>query len=213
MKRAFDILFSTFGLIISAPIFAVVSALIKLDSRGPAFCQQGRIGKDGRIFRVIKFRTMVENASQVGPKLTAKNDPRITVVGQILRWLKIDELPQLLNVLKGDMSVIGPRPEIPEIVDLYTEEQRKVLSVRPGMLGPSQIIGRNELDKYPDDVDVEPYYIEHILPEKLSTDLEYVKHATLLNDIKYLLHGLDISFFVDVVINIIIQAKIFLQEV
>lgn len=207
MKRAFDILFSIFGLIISAPIFAVVSALVRVDSKGPTFFLQQRVGKGGKTFRVIKFRTMVENASQVGAKLTARNDPRITVIGQILRWLKIDELPQLLNVLKGDMSVIGPRPEIPEIVDLYTEEQREVLSVRPGMLGPSQIIGRNELEKYPDDVDVEPYYIEHILPEKLSTDLEYVKEATFLNDIKYLFHGVKETIVGSVKVKYLVESR------
>lgn len=190
MKRIFDILFSIFGLVLSTPLLLVVSVLIKLNSSGSIFFIQNRVGQGGKTFRVIKFRTMVENACRLGPKLTAKNDPRIRKIGQVLRWSKLDELPQLINVLKGEMSIIGPRPEIPEIVELYTEEQRKVLSVKPGMLGPSQIIGMDESGKYPDDVDVEAYYTEHILPEKLATDLEYVKHTNFVADIRYLTLGL-----------------------
>jgi FlaA1/EpsC-like NDP-sugar epimerase len=150
---------------------------------------------------------MVANAERFGPRLTAKNDARITVVGQLLRWLKIDEVPQLVNVLKGDMSIIGPRPEVPDIVDLYDDEQRKALSVRPGMLGPSQITGRDELDKYPDDVDVEPYYIEHILPEKLATDLMYVENASFLNDIKYLFSGVKETVIGSVKIKHIVESR------
>jgi len=207
MKRAFDILFSIFGLLLSTPIFLVASILIKTDSRGPVFFIQERVGRGGKIFKVIKFRTMVEKASKVGPKLTAKNDPRITAVGQILRWLKIDEIPQLINVLKREMSIIGPRPEIPEIVKVYTKEQRKVLSVRPGMLGPSQIVGRDELEKYPDDVDVEAYYIEHILPEKLATDIEYVKSASFVTDIRYLFHGLTETVIGSVKVKYIVESR------
>jgi FlaA1/EpsC-like NDP-sugar epimerase/lipopolysaccharide/colanic/teichoic acid biosynthesis glycosyltransferase len=207
MKRAFDILFSVFGLIVGAPIFLLVSILIKIDSQGRVFFLQHRVGKHGKIFRVIKFRTMVKNAAEVGPRLTAKNDPRITVIGQILRWLKIDELPQLLNVLRGQMSIIGPRPEIPSIVDLYTAKQRDVLSVKPGMLGPSQIVGRDELEKYPDDVDVEAYYIEHILPEKLATDLEYVKNASFLNDIRYLFRGLHKTLIGSIKVKYIVESR------
>ncbi len=207
MKRLFDILFSIFGLIVSAPVCIVAAVLIKVDSRGPVFFHQDRVGKDGKIFRVIKYRTMVHNPSKVGPKLTARNDPRVTPIGQILRWLKIDEFPQLLNVLRGEMSIIGPRPEIPTIVDLYTEGQRKVLSVKPGMLGPSQILGRDELEKYPDDVDVEGYYIEHILPEKLAIDLEYVEKASLIGDIKYLFYGLKETLIGSVKVKYLVESR------
>ena len=207
MKRLFDILFSIVALLLSAPIFLVVSLLIRADSRGPVFFVHDRVGRGGGLFKVIKFRTMVEYAAQFGPRLTAKNDPRITPLGQILRWLKIDEVPQLINVLKGEMSIIGPRPEIPSIVDLYSEEQRGVLSVRPGMLGPSQIIGRDELDKYPDDVDVEPYYVEHILPEKLATDLEYVKNASFVTDVLYLFRGLRETVVGSIKVKYILESR------
>jgi FlaA1/EpsC-like NDP-sugar epimerase/lipopolysaccharide/colanic/teichoic acid biosynthesis glycosyltransferase len=207
MKRFFDILFSIVALLLSAPIFLVVSLLIKADSKGPVFFIQDRVGRGGELFQVIKFRTMVEYAAQFGPKLTAKNDPRITAMGQILRWLKIDELPQLLNVLRGEMSIIGPRPEIPSIVALYREEQRGVLSVRPGMLGPSQIVGRDELEKYPDDVDVESYYVEHILPEKLATDLEYVQNASFVTDILYLFRGLQETIAGSIKVKYILESR------
>ena len=191
LKRIFDISFASFALVVSSPILLIVSVLIKLTSKGPVLFRQERVGKDGKLFKIYKFRTMVENAEKMGPKITAKDDPRITSLGRILRLLKVDELPQLLNVIKGDMSLVGPRPEVPHIVQLYTEEQRKVLSVRPGIVGPSQILGRNEMEKFPDDLeDIEKYYVEHILPEKLSMDLEYVEKARFLTDLRYLLKGI-----------------------
>jgi hypothetical protein len=134
---------------------------------------------------------MVDGAYKMGSRLTTKRDPRVTSVGQILRWFKIDELPQLFNVLIGDMSLIGPRPEDPHFVKFYTEAQRRVLSVRPGMVGLSQILGRDELESYPEGLkDTEAYYVRHILPDKLERDLEYVARASLWLDLSLLARGI-----------------------
>ncbi|GIW39881.1 MAG: hypothetical protein KatS3mg076_0458 [Candidatus Binatia bacterium] len=190
-KRVFDVLVAAVGLVLLLPLFLLVALLIKLDSRGPVFFRQKRVGRDGKLFEIYKFRTMVDGAYRMGSRLTAKRDPRVTRVGQVLRWFKIDELPQLINVVRGEMSLIGPRPEDPYFVQFYTPRQRKVLSVRPGIVGPSQIEGRDELESYPEGiVDTERYYIENILPEKLERDLRYVEEATFFGDLKLLLRGL-----------------------
>jgi lipopolysaccharide/colanic/teichoic acid biosynthesis glycosyltransferase/nucleoside-diphosphate-sugar epimerase len=188
-KRVCDVVVSSIALLGTWPVFLVVALLIKLDSRGPVFFRQVRIGRDGKPFQIFKFRTMVDNAYSLGPRLTQKRDPRITRVGLLLRWLKLDEIPQLLNVFIGDMTLVGPRPEDPHFVSLYTAEQRKVLSVRPGIVGPSQILGRDELEMYPEGADTETYYVEHILPQKLATDLAYVRRASLAYDLGLLVRG------------------------
>lgn len=196
LKRIFDFVLSLTGLLLLWPIFLIVALLIKIDSKGPVFFKQKRVGKDGKLFKVYKFRTMVANAPLIGSKLTRKNDTRITKIGHILRWLKIDELPQLINVLTGKMSFIGPRPEIPSVVEFYSLKERKVLSVKPGIIGPTQILHRNELEKYPDDVeDTQDYYLKNILPEKLAIDLEYIDRKGLLKDIGYLVKGILITIF------------------
>ena len=163
-------------------------------SKGSIFFKQERVGKGGRHFKIIKFRTMIPNAHLKG-NISIGRDPRVTRLGYILRVTKLDELPQLINVLKGDMSIIGPRPEIPEIVQkYYTEEQKEVLSVRPGLIGPAQIIGRNESEMLPEDIDdAQEYYIKYILPDKLKIDLEYVKNVRFLNDIKLFLKGIFVT--------------------
>jgi lipopolysaccharide/colanic/teichoic acid biosynthesis glycosyltransferase len=191
MKRLLDIVVAAVGLILLLPFLVLVAILVKLDSPGPVFFRQVRIGLNGRPFRIFKFRTMIDGAYQMGSRLTTKRDPRVTGIGQILRWFKIDELPQLLNVLIGEMSLIGPRPEDPHFVNAYAEAQRRVLSVRPGMVGPSQILGRDELESYPEGLkDTEAYYVEHILPDKLARDLEYVERATLWLDLSLLARGI-----------------------
>ncbi len=196
IKRTCDIVLSALGLAVLSPLLLLLAVLVKLDSRGPVFFRQRRIGKDGHPFWIVKFRTMVDNAYTLGSRLTHKHDPRITRVGQVLRWLKLDELPQLWNVLKGDMSLVGPRPEDPHFVHMYTPEQRAVLSVRPGVVGPNQILGRNEIEKYPDDcIDTERYYVEHIMPEKLATDLEYVRTCGFLGDLRLIAAGLGATLF------------------
>jgi len=191
MKRLVDFALSVLGVLFLLPLMALVATLIKLDSVGPVFFRQRRVGLNGQLFDIYKFRTMVDGAYQMGSRLTIKRDPRVTRIGQILRWFKIDELPQLLNVLKGEMSLIGPRPEDPYFVKFYTAAQRAVLSTPPGIVGPSQILGRDELESYPEGLkDTERYYVEHILPEKLERDLEYVRNASFAGDIRLLVHGL-----------------------
>lgn len=192
-KRISDVVLAGLGLLLTWPVFLVIALLIKLDSRGPVFFRQERIGKDGGPFRIFKFRTMVNDAYRLGPKLTQKRDPRVTRIGQLLRWLKLDELPQLLNVLRGDMGLVGPRPEDPHFVRLYTPGQRAVLAIRPGIVGPSQILGRDELELYPEGVDTEQYYVSHILPAKLETDLEYVRRASLWHDLTLLIRGITVT--------------------
>jgi lipopolysaccharide/colanic/teichoic acid biosynthesis glycosyltransferase len=191
LKRAVDLLIAAVGLLVLLPFLLVVAVLIKIDTTGPVFFRQTRLGLRGKTFRIFKFRSMVSGAHKMGSRLTTKRDPRVTRVGQILRWFKIDELPQLINVLFGEMSLIGPRPEDPYFVRFYSEAQRRVLSVRPGMVGPSQILGRDELESYPEGLkDTEAYYAQHILPEKLGRDLAYVERATFSGDMALLARGI-----------------------
>lgn len=189
-KRAVDICVSLVGLVLLAPLFVVLGVLIRLDSPGPVFFRQRRVGCGGRLFEIYKFRTMVHGAYNMGSRLTVKRDPRITRLGKFLRWSKLDELPQLINVLRGEMSLVGPRPEDPYFVSHYSAEEREVLSVPPGIFGPSQIHGRDETEEYPDGLkDTESYYIRHIMPAKLARDLSYVRSQTFWGDMKFLLGG------------------------
>jgi len=183
-KRAFDISCALIGLIILSPIFLICAILAKFQSPGPAFYRAKRIGRLGRIFLMYKFRTMVVNAESMGTSLTTYKDPRITKIGNFLRRIKLDELPQILNVLKGDMSIIGPRPEAPVYVKYYTEEQRHALSVRPGVTGPAQLENRNEELKLKGQLDPEQYYITQLLPEKLKIDLNYIENRSFILDLK-----------------------------
>ncbi|NLP11836.1 sugar transferase, partial [bacterium] len=181
IKRAFDLIVSIAACIVTLPLWLFIAVGVKLSSAGPVLFRQQRVGRFGRPFTLYKFRSMRTASVQPGPCISTSNDPRITRFGQYLRASKMDELPQLINVIKGDMSLVGPRPEVPEIVKLYTPEQAKVLSVRPGLVGPAQIIGRSESSMFPKDVkDPVAYYIKHILPDKLVIDLEYSKQARLL---------------------------------
>jgi lipopolysaccharide/colanic/teichoic acid biosynthesis glycosyltransferase len=189
-KQCVDFVLVLIGVVCLLPVFAVTAILIKLDSPGPVFFRQKRAGLHGRLFEIFKFRTMVDGAYLMGSRLTTKRDPRITRLGKLLRWSKVDELPQLLNVLRGDMSLIGPRPEDPYFVKFYSPVQRQVLLARPGIVGPSQILGRDEVEDYPDGLrDTERYYVEHILPQKLQRDLEYVQTATFWSDLWLLVRG------------------------
>lgn len=189
-KRASDFVISAIAMLLLSPLFGLIALLIKLDSKGPVFFRQERAGEDGKPFRIYKFRTMIVGAYRSGARLTVKRDPRITSVGQVLRWTKLDELPQLINVLVGDMSLVGPRPEDPYFVNFYSGEQRVVLSVKPGIIGPSQIEGRDEVEKYPDGCEnVEEFYIQHILPEKLARDVEYARTASFTADMGLLIGG------------------------
>ncbi|OGW40850.1 MAG: hypothetical protein A2Y97_13875, partial [Nitrospirae bacterium RBG_13_39_12] len=189
LKLAFDICLSFLGLLLLLPFFVVIAILIKFDSRGPIFFKHTRIGKNGKPFKMYKFRTMIETKTFIGPSLSPENDPRVTSLGGILRRFKINELPQLINVLKGDMSFVGPRPEVQEFVDLYSNEEKKVLSVRPGIVGPNQIFMRNEEELYPLGVDVREHYIKYIMPQKLRIDLNYINSRSFLIDLKYIFQG------------------------
>ena len=187
LKRTFDLFVAVISTFFALPLLLFISLGIKLSSRGPVLFKQTRIGRFGKSFVIYKFRSMHANPVQTGPCISAPYDPRETRFGHYLRLSKLDELPQLLNILKGDMSLVGPRPEVPEIVARYSAEQREVLNVRPGLIGPAQIIGRNEEDMFPKDVkDPVAYYLKNILPDKLRIDAEYAKHSRLLTDMQLL---------------------------
>ncbi len=180
-KRIFDIVASLGGLIVLSPLFFALTLAIRFSSPGPVFYRAKRIGKDGKVFTLYKFRSMVINADKIGPAVTGAADRRITPVGRILRRTKLDELPQLLNVLRGDMSLVGPRPEAPNYVALYTPQQREVLSAKPGITSPASVQYRNEEAILTGD-EWEKHYIERVMPEKLAIDLTYVKNPTLRKD-------------------------------
>lgn len=183
MKRIFDFVVSLVGLLIVTPVFLVIAILNLVDSKGGVFYRQVRVGKDNKDFRIFKFRTMHINADKLGLITIGGRDPRVTRTGYYLRKYKIDELPQLLNVLVGDMSFVGPRPEVREYVDLYTQEQQKVLDVRPGITDLASIEFRNENEILEKQEDPNQYYIEVIMPKKLDINLKYLQNRSLLKDI------------------------------
>ena len=188
-KRISDILLSFFGIILTLPFLPFVALLIKIDSQGPVFYLATRVGKDMKNFKMYKFRTMIETPIEVGESLSPQYDPRVTTFGRFLRRTKLNEFPQLLNILKGDMTFVGPRPESPDLAELYPENAKRIFSVTPGLVGPNQILGRNEEELYPPGVDVKKYYIDNILPNKVKVDLEYIKKPTILTDIVYVFAG------------------------
>jgi len=193
LKRVFDFISSLSALVFLSPFLLIVSILIKLDSKGPIFFRQKRIGKDGRIFRIYKFRTMVQNAEKIGDKITKGNDPRITKIGKILRRYEIDEIPTLINVLKGEMSIVGPRPEIPKFLQYYSGKYRKILSVRPGMTDLGTLKFRDEA-KYLKNGNAEETYIKRILPKKLNLYLEYVNNMGFIYDLKIIFKTFSLIF-------------------
>jgi lipopolysaccharide/colanic/teichoic acid biosynthesis glycosyltransferase len=186
-KHLFDITISIAGLIVVTPLLAILGLIIKLDSPGPVFYKSKRVGRDGVIFEMVKLRTMVVNADRMGSCLTQGGDPRITRVGSVLRRYKLDELPQLFNVLRGEMSIVGPRPESPCYVQTYTADQRRVLQVRPGITGQTQILFRHEESLLQGYTDLEKAYVNRILPVKLALDLDYVEHQSLSLDLRLVL--------------------------
>ena len=183
IKRLFDLVVSGIGLILLAPVFLLVALLIKLDSSGPVFYKGDRIGKDGVPFKIFKLRTMVLHADRMGSALTCDQDPRVTQVGRFLRKWKIDELPQLINVVRGEMSLVGPRPESPGYVRHYTRTQRQVLAVKPGITGLSQVKYRHEEALLQRCKDLEAEYLSIIMPSKLELDLAYVRDQSLALDL------------------------------
>ncbi len=179
VKRAFDIVFSATVLVMLAPLMAAIAMLIKLGSHGPVFYCGERVGLAGKRFRIFKFRTMAVNADKIGGSSTPEDDPRITRIGRFLRKHKLDELPQFLNVLMGDMSMVGPRPQVAWAVDLYTEEEKALLSVRPGITDYASIKFHNEGEILRGSPDPDQFYLEHLAPEKTRLGLVYVRNHSL----------------------------------
>jgi FlaA1/EpsC-like NDP-sugar epimerase/lipopolysaccharide/colanic/teichoic acid biosynthesis glycosyltransferase len=186
IKRLLDVCAALVGLLVLSPLLLVVAIAVKLDSRGPVLFRQLRIGRRGLPFPLYKFRSMFVDSDRGAP-ITAGADRRITRTGRLLRLWRLDELPQLFNVLKGDMSLVGPRPEAPAIVERYTLEQRQVLEVRPGITGPTQLASLDEAARLPADVDPTEYYVRHVMPTKLDLDLQYIRTRTLVGDLRILL--------------------------
>ena len=189
-KRVFDVCFALIGLLLLSPLFFLAGILAKWQSKGPTFYKAKRVGRGGTIFEMYKFRTMVANADSIGGSLTTYRDARVTRIGRFLRSTKLDELPNLINVVKGEMSFIGPRPEAPVYVKYYTETQKQVLRVKPGMTGPSQLANRDEAEKLKGQSDAEHYYITELMPKKLDLDLHYVATQSIVSDIGWLLKTL-----------------------
>ncbi|HCW52374.1 sugar transferase [Clostridium sp. SM-530-WT-3G] len=183
IKRLFDIVASGIGIIVLSPLLLIIALRIKTGSDGPVFFKQVRVGKDGKEFEILKFRTMVVNAEKLGRQITVGADNRITKVGGFLRKYKLDELPQLFNVFKGDMSLVGPRPEVPRYVAMYTEEQRKVLSVKPGITDLASIRYRDENELLGKAENPDEFYINTIMPDKLALNMEYIKKSNVFYDI------------------------------
>jgi lipopolysaccharide/colanic/teichoic acid biosynthesis glycosyltransferase len=219
LKRSFDVVFAGLGLLVLSPLFLLVAIAVKLSSRGPVLFRQQRIGKAGRPFRILKFRSMVVNAEDLGPGVTRDGDPRITAMGRFLRKTKLDELPQLWNVLVGDMSFVGPRPEVPRYVEKYTAEQRRVLALKPGITDLATLEFRNEEEllkgeitnskaegrrqkaedggrgtedgrRRVEDADMEEFYMNCCVPRKIELNLAYAARANLWEDIKIILRTL-----------------------
>ena len=187
IKRIFDFICSTLGLIVLSPVLLAITIKIKTGSDGPVFFKQIRVGENNEEFEILKFRTMVVDAEKLGRQITVGNDNRITKIGAFLRKYKLDELPQLINVFKGDMSLVGPRPEVPRYVKLYNEEQRKVLEVKPGITDLASIRYRDENDLLGDAEDPDAFYINTIMPDKLALNLEYINNNNIFVDIYIIL--------------------------
>lgn len=187
LKRLFDILFSLLLIIVLLPVFMVIAILVKIDSKGPVYYLQTRVGKGGTDFKLFKYRTMFVDSDKKGLLTVGHKDNRITKTGYYLRKYKVDELPQLFNVLKGDMSVVGPRPEVRKYVDLYNERQQKVISVQPGITDFASIefVKENELLKNAEDP--EQLYIKEIMPAKLNLNLKYIENRHFFKDLKIIL--------------------------
>lgn len=182
VKRAFDIISAAAGLIILSPVLLAIGAAVKLHDGGAVFYRARRVGKGGELFDVLKFRTMIPDAHKQGPGITASGDARVTPVGRLLRKTKLDELPQLINVVRGEMSLVGPRPEDPRYVEQYTADQREILSIRPGITSAASLAYRNEEQLLSGD-DWERLYLDEVMPAKLAIDLEYIRHRSLATDI------------------------------
>lgn len=185
-KRVFDMAASLAGLIVLSPVLLIIAILVKLEDGGPVFYRGVRVGLNGKEFRTFKFRTMVLNAETIGGPSTSDDDPRITRTGKFIRKYKLDELPQLIDVLRGTMSFVGPRPEVEHYVNMFTEEEKEILSVRPGITDWASIWNSDEGAMLAGSPDPEKAYMEKIRPEKIRLQLKYVKERSFPNDMKIL---------------------------
>jgi len=190
IKRVFDIVVSFFGLVVILPVFFIIAIAVIIESRGGVFYLQKRVGKNNKDFKIFKFRTMYTNSDKKGLLTVGSDDKRITKIGLILRKYKLDELPQLINVLIGNMSLVGPRPEVRKYVNLYTSEQKKVLGVKPGITDPASLKYSNENEILAQFDDPEKVYIEEIMQAKLNINLEYIKTRSLKSDFKVIIDTL-----------------------
>lgn len=190
IKRAFDIAASSSGLLAFGPLMVGVSALIKLTSDGPVLFRQERMGRGFRSFKIMKFRTMISDAEKQGPQITAGRDPRITPIGHVLRKSKLDELPQLINVLRGDMSFVGPRPEIPKYVEMFRKDYEELLKVRPGITDLASLKYRHESELLGRSENPEQTYTQQILPDKIELAKEYIERSSLLFDLSVIFRTL-----------------------
>ena len=186
LKRIFDIILSLFGLIILLPFMLIIAIFIKLDSKGPVFFKQLRVTKNGREFKIFKYRTMRVGSDKYS-QITVGKDDRITKIGSFLRKYKLDEIPQLINVLIGDMSLVGPRPEVPKYVAFYTDEQKEILKVRAGITDYASIEFSNENDLLALEEDPEKAYIEKVMPKKIELNKKYLSEISILTDIRIIL--------------------------
>jgi lipopolysaccharide/colanic/teichoic acid biosynthesis glycosyltransferase len=185
LKRSFDVVASALGIIVLLPFILIIAAAVRLDSPGPALFRQVRVGRHGRQFEIFKFRSMRNSTASDAPLISTSSDPRITRIGSFLRRRKLDELPQLFNVFAGDMSIVGPRPEVPKYVEHYPPQLRTlILSVRPGITDEASLEFRNEGEMLAAASDSEQFYINHILPRKLSIYARYARNHTFANDIR-----------------------------
>jgi len=183
-KRAFDIVACVTAVLLLCPVWLCIGLLVACSSKGGAFFRQIRVGRDGKNFKLLKFRTMRNDADKTGGLITVGDDCRVTRVGKFLRKYKLDELPQFLNIIKGDMSIVGPRPEVPKYVALYDERQRQVLSVRPGLTDYASIEYISESELLAQSPDPDKTYIEEIMPAKLELNLKYIENQSVMEDLR-----------------------------
>ncbi len=193
-KRIFDIVFSLLMLILLFPIFIIISIIIKVDSRGPIMFRQVRITQYGKKFRIFKFRTMVENAETTGSQVTTKNDNRVTNIGKILRKYRLDELPQLLNIIVGDMSFVGTRPEVEKYVEKYTDTMMATLLLPAGVTSQTSVEYKDEEQLLAESDDIDKLYVENILPSKMNINLKSIEEFSILTDIKIILKTVFVVF-------------------
>jgi len=184
IKRIIDFILALAGLILLFPIFIIIAILIKLEDRGSIFFRQSRVGQKGKLFKIYKFRTMVENAENLGAQVTKGDDPRITKIGKKLRKYKLDELPQLINVLKGDMSLVGPRPEVPKYVKVYEKEYEEILKVKPGITDYAALEFIDEEEILKGVKNPEKTYLEEVLPKKIKYYKTYLQDISFVTDLK-----------------------------